>query len=429
MTTQTRKRTAQPSSCPPGYVPAGHIVPLSLTVRQQTYCRRAVGISKFVYNLCVATHQFCRTNRLPWPSWPELNQEFNAIKHDQFPFVTVVSKHVAEGAIRDFGDAIANWRDPALKARRPAFKKKRRTGTGSFRAASGVSTIHYNGKRRIRLPYLGSVKLKHTLPKGVIYEAHIRFKNGQWLLSINYWKPPQVKPEPDTRIEHGAVDTGINPHGTDSDGQTWENPRAYYTAEQRRRRWQRAQARRKVNSRGWWEAQRRIDVLHRRTANIRKNAQHVMTSQLVAKYRNLVIEDLNVAGMMAGRTPKAQADASMGELKRQLVYKGQWHQCQITLADRFYPSSKTCSKCQYVNAKLKHERYWQCPSCDTPHERNENAAANLRELLARPGHTGSAMPCDGKALAAGPTSSKTSPNDQGTVTPKPTVSAPLTVGE
>ena len=73
MTTQTRKRTAQPSSCPPGYVPAGHIVPLSLTVRQQTYCRRAVGISRFVYNLCVATHQFCRTNRLPWPSWQNLN--------------------------------------------------------------------------------------------------------------------------------------------------------------------------------------------------------------------------------------------------------------------------------------------------------------------------------------------------------------------
>ena len=53
------------SSCPPGYVPAGHVVPVRLTVRQQAYCRRAVGCARFVYNLCAATHQFCRANRLP----------------------------------------------------------------------------------------------------------------------------------------------------------------------------------------------------------------------------------------------------------------------------------------------------------------------------------------------------------------------------
>ena len=135
------------------------------------------------------------------------------------PSVTEVSKHVAEGTIRNFGAAVKNWRDPKHPAGPPTFHKKRLTSTGSFRDAAGVATIKYNGKRRVQLPELGSAKLAHTLPKGIIYEAHIKFQNGQWILSINYWKPPVPQPEPDTLLPAGAVDTGINPLGTDSEGQ------------------------------------------------------------------------------------------------------------------------------------------------------------------------------------------------------------------
>ena len=247
----TTGRKPAPSSCPPGYVPAGHVMPLRLTVRQTAYCRRAVGVSRFVYNLCVAAHRFCRINRLPWPSWQDLNQAINETKQKDFPFLKEVSYRTVDGAIRDFGTAVANWRDPKLPARQPTFKKRRLTGTGSFRAAGAVREIHYDGRRRIKLPYLGSVKLAHTLPKGIIHEAHISFRNGQWLLSINYWKPPAEQLEPDARIQDGAVDTGMHPLGTDSEHQTWENPKAYYTAEKKLARWQRDQARRVVNSRGW----------------------------------------------------------------------------------------------------------------------------------------------------------------------------------
>lgn len=99
-------------------------------------------------------------------------------------------------------------------------------------------------------------------------------------------------------------------HATDSEAQTWENPKAYYVAEHRLARWQRAQARRTHGSRGWWEARRHIDHLHRRIAELRHHAVHQMTSQLVHKFQSLVIEDLNVAGLMKGKAPKAQADAN-----------------------------------------------------------------------------------------------------------------------
>ena len=243
------------------------------------------------------------------------------------------------------------------------------------------------------------------------------FRSGRWYLCLKYWKEPLPEPEPDARIPDGAVDTGINPHATDSEGQTWESPKAYYQAERKLRRWQRAQARRTTSSRGWWEAQRHIERLHRRITGLRHNAQHQMTHQLVHKFQNIVVEDLHVAGMMQGSTPKAQADAGMGEIKRQIIYKGQWHHCNVQLAHRFYPSSKTCSNCGVVNAKLKRERFWQCNYCGAMHERNLNAAVNLRGLLTLPAGSGVTLR-DGTALAVCSASGETSPDDRRTATPE-----------
>lgn len=243
---KTRKRRT--SSCPKGWLPAGACVPVHLTKRQEGYCRRAVGIARFCYNLAVATHRFCRTNRLRPPSWMDINKEFNAVKRAEYPFATEVASRVAEGAFMDFGRALANWRNRDLKARAPTFKKKRATGSGSFLAASGVDQLRYNEKRRIQLPGLGSVKLACTLPKGIPHEARIKRENGRWMLSVQYWREPEPKPKPDHR-RRGAVDTGINPLGTDSDGEVFPNPKAYYSQERKLRRWQRAQGRRKKGSR------------------------------------------------------------------------------------------------------------------------------------------------------------------------------------
>ena len=105
----------------------------------------------------------------------------------------------------------------------------------------------------------------------------------------------------------------------------------------------------------------------------------------------------------------------MAEIKRQLLYKAEWRNCRTHLAHRTYPSSKTCSNCRAVNAKLKRERYWQCPLCGITHERNENAAINLRNLLMLPADSGVKLR-DGKALAVGLPNGETVPNDRRTAT-------------
>ena len=184
----------------------------------------------------------------------------------------------------------------------------------------------------------------------------------------------------DTR-GRGGIDTGINPLGTDSEGQTYWNPKASYEVQRKLRRWQRAQARRRKGSRGWWEAQRKIDKCQRRIRGLRHNAQHQMTNTVTRKFRELVIEDLHVAGLMRGKTPRAQADAGMGEIKRQLIYKGEWRHTKVILASRWFPSSKTCHLCGAVNAQLGRERMWTCDNCGTRHDRNLNAAINLRNLI------------------------------------------------
>ena len=378
------KKRKQPSSCPEGWLPAAMVVQLELTCRQERYAQRCVGISRFVYNRMVANDQAGRDAGL-WLTPHELEKEFNAVKHvnPSLNFVTEVSKFVAQGACRNYRNARSRWLSKELKARRPVFHKKTRTGAGSFLAASGVKLIHYDGHKRIRLPYIGSVKMTRTLPDGIPYEVTIKRRNGRWYASIAYWKPPAPTPQRETQSV-GGVDVGISPLAVDSDGVHYQNPKVLENKLRRLRRWQRAQARRTPGSRGWWEAQRRIDATQRRIVGLRNNAHHHVSRMLVRKYHTIGIETLNVAGMIkTGLQSKALSDAGMSSLLGQIRYKSDWYGTEIIEAEQWYPSSKTCSACGVVNGELGREPKWSCPSCGVihpPQADNENAARNLRKL-------------------------------------------------
>ena len=421
-----RKHNSQRSSCPEGWLKAGIKVPISLTTRQEQHAARAVGVARSVFNLMAATHQMARAQGHGywgnlaraqghglWPSPMELEKQFNELKHEPefgMEYATEVSKFVAQGACQDFRRAYENWRNPELKAARPSFKRKNRQGSGSFLAASGVTPIKYDGHRRIKLPYLGSVKLKRELPDGIPYEVRISRQNDRWYASVNYWKPP-VSVEEKTHL-CGAVDVGITPLAADSELVHYENPKALYRMLAKLRRWQRALERRTVGSRGWREAQQRINAIHRRINGLRDNAHHQLSRLLVRKYAVLAIESLNVAGMdKLPRQAKAIRDAAIAGLLQKIRYKADWYGTVIVEADRFYPSSKLCSDCGAHNAELGRELHWTCPQCGVRHDRNENAALNLLTLAINAARElgklalGPVGPdvtlLDGKALAGG----------------------------
>ena len=338
-----RKRNGQHSSCPEDWLKAGIKVPISLTTRQEQHAARAVGIARSVFNLMAATHQMARTQGHGyWPSPMELEKQFNKLRHDPefgMEYATEVSKFVAQGACRDFRRAYENWRNPELKAARPSFKRKNRQGSGSFLAASGVTPIKYDGHQRIKLPYLGSVKLKRELPEGIPCEVRISRQNGRWYASVNYWRPP-VDAEEKTHL-CGAVDVGIAPLVVDSELVHYDNLKALYQMLRKLRRWQRVLARRTVGSRGWREAQQRINAIHRRINGLRETAHHQVSRLLVGKYAVLAIESLNVAGMdKLRRQARSIRDAAIGGLLQKICYKADWYDTIVVAADRFYPSSK-----------------------------------------------------------------------------------------
>jgi putative transposase len=149
------------------------------------------------------------------------------------------------------------------------------------------------------------------------------------------------------------------------------------------RRLNRQLARRTPGSRRRNRTRRRLARVHARAANLRRDALHKLTTSLATQHGTVVVERLNVAGMVRNRRlARAIADTGMAELRRQLAYKTTWYGSRLVVADRFYPSSKTCSGCGWVKAKLPlAERTFTCEACGLVLDRDLNAARNLAKLV------------------------------------------------
>ena len=179
-----------------------------------------------------------------------------------------------------------------------------------------------------------------------------------------------------------GVDVGIKSLAVTSDGEVFENPKALKAAEKKLRQLSKSVSRKVKGSNNRKKAAAKLARQHYRVSNIRKDTIHKATSAITKQARVVVIESLNISGMMKNRKlSKAMADAGLGEFHRQLTYKVGRSGGQLIRADRFFPSSKTCSKCGQVNQALTlSDRVFRCPSCDFTIDRDLNAALNLKKL-------------------------------------------------
>lgn len=154
-----------------------------------------------------------------------------------------------------------------------------------------------------------------------------------------------------------------------------ENPKPLTKSLAKLRRLNCRLARQEQGSNNWNQTKEDLTRLHRRTACIRRDAIHKLTTRLAKTHGEVVIEDLNAAGMRKGGA-KHMRDAALGEFKRQMVYKGPWYGSTAVLADRYYPSSKMCSACGEIGDPGS-KQTWRCDHCKTVHDRDDNAATNL----------------------------------------------------
>jgi putative transposase len=204
---------------------------------------------------------------------------------------------------------------------------------------------------------------------------------------------PDPQPAPRTADRVVGVDLGIKSLAVLSTGEVVENPRHLDRDLARLRRLQRRCARRRgpdrrtrqKPSRRWRQTKRQVAALHTRVANARRDGLHKLTTRLVRDHDVVVVEDLNVAGMVRNkRLARHIGQLGMGEFRRQIQYKADQAGVRVHVADRWFPSSKTCSACGAVRAKLTFaEREFICQSCGTRLDRDLNAARNLAALADR----------------------------------------------
>ena len=360
---------------------------LDLNNKQKTACVRHAGAARFAYNWGLARKQAAFANREKTPSAIDLHRELNALKKTELAWMYEVSKCAPQEALRDLDKAFANFfrrvrekkSGKQVKVGFPRFKSKKH-GLGSFRLTGVIRAF----EKAIQLPRLGVLRLKERgyLPaSGVhILSATVSEKGGRWFVSL------QVEMEiPDPVMGEkpvAGVDLGINRMAQVSDGTYFENPRALKSNIIKLKRLQRVVSRRQRGSANHQKTLKRLAKAHLRVANMRRDALHQATTHLTKTKSAIVLENLNVSGMLKNHhLAQAIADVGMYEFRRQLQYKGQWYGCEVLLADRFFPSTKRCSQCGNEKAVDLAERVYCCEYCGQSMDRDLNAAINLEQLL------------------------------------------------
>ena len=203
----------------------------------------------------------------------------------------------------------------------------------------------------------------------------------RWYASLTVERESATASAPTSSPKRGAVgvDLGVKSLATLSDGTVIPNPRALGTRLKVLRKAQQSLSRKVVGSVRREKAKKRVARLHARVADVRADAIHKATAMIARRYSVVCIEDLNVAGMVKNHClARSVSDAALGEFRRQLEYKTARTGAVLRVVDRWFPSSKTCSNCGVVKAKLSlSERTFNCDACGASMDRDLNAAINI----------------------------------------------------
>ena len=325
-----------------------HKIALDPNVAQQLYFARAAGTARFAWNWALRRwkqeyalkREYCCG---PSPSEVSLRRDLNAVKRDQFPWMFDVTKCAAQEAIIDLGSAFRAFFEG--RAKYPV--RKRKEDKPSFCAANEAGTFRADGKR-IKLPVIGWVRMREAVRfNGQLKRATISCEAGRWFVSVMVETgdvKPVMPPMPFVGIDVGSKTLATL--STLIAEEEIEGPKAHKAALKRLRRANKALARKRRASANFRKAKARLAKLHRRIGAIRRDVTHKLTTRITKTFAVIGIEDLNVRGMLRNhRGARGIADASFFEFRRQIEYKARWYGARVVVADRWYPSSKTCSCC------------------------------------------------------------------------------------
>ncbi len=379
-----------------------HKIRLYPTPQQVEYFKRACGTVRFVWNWALAEwNRQCAAGLRP--NAMALKKQFNAIKYQQFPWLKDIHR---DAHARPFAHLQEAWRryfqslKEGKEIGKPQFKKKGRC-RDSFYVANDRLRLQGN---RIRLPKVGEVAMAEAMRfDGKVLGATVSRTADCWYVAIQVEVSDQDYYR--RRTGHGVVgvDLGLKALATLSTGEVIEAPkplkRALRRLQIRSRRVSRKCTAAKVQaglqpnqpipkgtklpaSHNCQKSAARLAKLHARIANLRADFTHKLTTRLCRENQAVVIEDLNVKGMQANdKLARAISDVGFGMFRSQIEYKAKRYATRLIVADRWYASSRLCSVCGWKHDALTlRDRTWTCPQCGTMHERDLNAAINLKRL-------------------------------------------------
>ena len=296
------------------------------------------------------------------------------------------SKEAYNMGLYGLARGFSNWsksRKGQRKGKRVGFPKfKSKNTTMRFAYSTAFTAPTASDPYGLKLPRIGRVHCMENVYRRVDGARLVRItvsrRAGRWYASLTVEREPSVTTAP--KVGAVGVDLGVKSLATLSDGSVIPNPRSLNTGLRALRKAQQALSSKVKGSARREKAKGRVARLHARVADVRADAINKATTMIANTYSVVCVEDLHVAGMVKNHSlARSVSDAALGEFRRQLEYKTARSGAALRVVDRWYPSSKTCSDCGVVKAKLSlSERTYRCDSCGLVLDRDLNAAINIQ---------------------------------------------------
>lgn len=355
------------------------------TSKQIALFAGAAGLSRFSWNWAVGLRsRYYRIFKKTVTSFA-LAKHWNKVKSRRFCWASKYSKLVPEYSFRSLDRAYRAAFDRLGKNKNPGFPKFQKKGVNeSFQV---VPSNHFPLRRfgnRFFIPKIGQVKCVTPIrwPDGMQVQGRIKKRAGRWWLILSYELPTtQLLP---TQRPSCGVDLGCKALATISSNgtiATYPSLKPYAKATRRLKRMSRVASRRMKNSNKRRKAATALAKVYDRVSNLRENHLHQLTSRLTKTFGVIVLEDFKITNLMRRNIRATIQDQGFGELRRQIEYKSAATGTRVFFANRFFPSSKKCSRCQVVKDELPlSARTFHCEGCGLVIDRDENAAINLEAL-------------------------------------------------
>ncbi|MEU6146123.1 RNA-guided endonuclease TnpB family protein [Streptomyces sp. NPDC047081] len=338
---------------------------------------RTFGCVRVVYNLALqarTTAWYTERRRINYVQTSTLLTEWK--KTEEYTYLADVSSVPLQQALRHLQGAFVNFFEK--RSGYPRFKSRKKSRNSAEYTRSAFT--YRDGRltlAKMREPL--DIVWSRPLPEGQIPSTVTVSQDsaGRWFVSM-LCEDASVQALPGVASTVG-IDAGITALVTLSTGEKVTNPKFEKKDRAKLARAQRELSRKEKGSRNHDRARARVARIHARIADRRRDFLHKLSTRLVRENQTIVIEDLVVRSMLKNRTlSRAISDASWAELRSMLEYKAEWHGRELIAIDRWYPSSRTCSTCGHLVAKLPLSiREWICAACGTIHDRDENAAKNV----------------------------------------------------